>query len=193
MRQQAAVVAGSADGRPDRPVRQTAQIVAQHLTVCYRKLREKTELIALRDINLEINKGEFVTIVGASGCGKTTFINVVAGIVKPAEGRVLIDGEPVVAPGADRAMVFQDYALMPWRSVAANVRFGMEFREKRLSRAQMGERVQEYIDLVGLTGFERRSRTSCRAACASGSASPGRSSRIRRSSWLTSRSRRSTR
>jgi NitT/TauT family transport system ATP-binding protein len=148
-------VAGSADGRPERPVDRTAQIVAERLTVRYRKVREKTELVALRDISLEIAKGEFVTMVGASGCGKTTFLNVVAGIVKPAEGRVLVDGRPVVAPGADRAMVFQDYALMPWRTVAMNVRFGMEFREKGLSRSEVSERVQHFIDLVGLTGFER--------------------------------------
>jgi NitT/TauT family transport system ATP-binding protein len=130
-------------------------IVARDLTVRYRKLREKTELIALRDIDLEIARGEFVTIVGPSGCGKTTFLNVVAGIVKPFKGEVLVNGSPVEGPGSDRTMVFQDYALMPWRTVEANVRFGIEFQRKGIDRAEVARRVQHYIDLVGLTGFER--------------------------------------
>ena len=139
----------------DAPARSAPLIVARDLTVRYRKLREKTELIALRDIDLEIDRGEFVTIVGPSGCGKTTFINVVAGIVKPFKGEVLVNGEVVQGPGSDRTMIFQDYALMPWRTVEANVRFGIEFQKKGFDRAEIGRRVQHYIDLVGLTGFER--------------------------------------
>jgi NitT/TauT family transport system ATP-binding protein len=139
-----------ADGMRPEPL-----IVARDLTVRYRKLREKTELIALRDIDLEIGKGEFVTIVGPSGCGKTTFINVVAGIVKPFTGEVLINGRRIEGPGSDRTMVFQDYALMPWRTVEANVRFGIEFQKKGFDRAEVRRRVQHYIDLVGLSGFER--------------------------------------
>ena len=132
-------------------------IVAEGLTVRYRKLREKVDLVALRDIDLSIHRGEFVTIVGPSGCGKTTFINVVAGIVKPWQGTVRIDGKPVERPGSDRTMVFQDYALMPWRTVAANVRFGIEFQRRKtgISKAEIERRVQHYIELVGLTGFER--------------------------------------
>ena len=153
----------SEDGTTQRAVgedrvsgRSEPLIVAEGLTVRYRKMREKTELIALRDINLEINSGEFVTIVGASGCGKTTFINVVAGLVEPFKGEVRINGEPIRAPGSDRTMVFQDYALMPWRTVAANVRFGIEFqRDKKIPKAEVERRVQYYIDLVGLTGFEK--------------------------------------
>lgn len=141
-------VAGSGGSEP--------LIVAEDLTVRYRKMREKTELIALRDISLVIDKGEFVTIVGPSGCGKTTFINVVAGIVEPFKGEVRINGKPIRAPGSDRTMVFQDYALMPWRTVAANVRFGIEFqKDKNVSKAEIERRVQHYIDLVGLTGFEK--------------------------------------
>ncbi|HZD37383.1 MAG TPA: ABC transporter ATP-binding protein [Actinomycetes bacterium] len=136
--------------RPRTPV-----IVAEHLAVGYRKLREKVILTALRDVSLSIDRGEFVTIVGPSGCGKTTFINVVAGIVKPSSGRLLVKGEPVAKPGSDRAMVFQDYALMPWRTVEANVRFGIECRRSSLSKSEVRQRVQRYIDLVGLSGFER--------------------------------------
>jgi NitT/TauT family transport system ATP-binding protein len=75
--------------------------------------------------------------------------------VKPWEGAVYVRGEPVTKPGSDRAMVFQDYALMPWRTVWANVRFGLEFQRTSLPRKQVTERVQRYIDLVGLRGFEK--------------------------------------
>jgi NitT/TauT family transport system ATP-binding protein len=129
-------------------------IVAQSLTVGYRKLREKVMLTALRDVSLSIDRGEFVTIVGPSGCGKTTFINVVAGIVRPWSGTLSVKGEPVTKPGSDRAMVFQDYALMPWRTVEANVRFGLECQRSSLSKSDVRQRVQRYIDLVGLSGFE---------------------------------------
>jgi NitT/TauT family transport system ATP-binding protein len=138
-----------------RAVRGEPLIRAENLTVGYRKLREKVMLTALRDINLEIRAGEFVSIVGPSGCGKTTFINVVAGLVKPWEGAVYVRGTPVTRPGSDRAMVFQDYALMPWRTVWANVRFGLEFQHTSLSRQETAARVQRYIDLVGLRGFEK--------------------------------------
>jgi NitT/TauT family transport system ATP-binding protein len=129
-------------------------IVASNLTVGYRKLREKVMLTALRDVSLTIDRGEFVAIVGPSGCGKTTFINVVAGIVKPWSGTLTVRGEPVTRPGSDRAMVFQDYALMPWRTVEANVRFGIECQRSSVSKAEVRERVQRYVDLVGLNGFE---------------------------------------
>jgi NitT/TauT family transport system ATP-binding protein len=130
-------------------------IRAEGLTVGYQKLREKVMLTALEDVNLEVYRGEFLCIVGPSGCGKTTFINVVAGLVKPWKGAVHIGDEPVTKPGADRAMVFQDYALMPWRTVEANVRFGLEFQTSKPPKRELRERVQRYIDLVGLSGFER--------------------------------------
>lgn len=142
--------AGTAGSGPGGPV-----VVARDVTVHYRKMRQKAELVALQDINLEIGRGEFLTIVGPSGCGKTTFLNVVAGIVKPVTGEVRVNGRRVEAPGPDRTMVFQDYALMPWRTVEANVRFGIEFQAKGLAKAEIKRRVQSYIDLVGLTGFEK--------------------------------------
>lgn len=129
-------------------------IDSRDLVVGYRKLREKIELTALTGVNLRVRRGEFVAIVGPSGCGKTTFINVVAGLVKPWSGSMTINGAPVQGPGPDRAMVFQDYALMPWRTVAANVAFGLEFQKHGLSRAELDARVAKYIKLVGLEGFE---------------------------------------
>ncbi|MFA9444260.1 ABC transporter ATP-binding protein [Egicoccus sp. AB-alg6-2] len=129
-------------------------IDARDLVVGYRKLREKIELTALTGVTLQIRRGEFIAIVGPSGCGKTTFINVVAGLVKPWSGSVSVNGKPVNGPSPDRAMVFQDYALMPWRTVKDNVTFGLEFQRHGLSKQQLEDRVAEYIDLVGLTGFE---------------------------------------
>ncbi len=129
-------------------------ISARGLSAGYENVKERKRLIALRDVDLEIRDGEFVAIVGPSGCGKTTFLNMVAGFIKPLTGELLVRGEPVHGPGADRAMVFQDYALLPWRTVEANVRFGLEMREKG-DKAQLAQRIQEKIDLVGLSGFEK--------------------------------------
>jgi NitT/TauT family transport system ATP-binding protein len=133
----------------------TALISAEGVSVGYENLREHTRLIALTDITLDINAGEFVAIVGPSGCGKTTFLNVVAGFIKPLHGTVRIRGEEVSGPGADRAMVFQDYALLPWRTVEKNVRFGIEMRDKNGSKEQLAARIQRSIELVGLKGFEK--------------------------------------
>src|SRR4029079_18271001 len=107
------------------------------------------------NINLSVQRGEFVVLVGPSGCGKTTFINAVAGLVKPWEGTIEVNGRAVTGPGPDRAMVFQDYALMPWRTVESNVRMPFEFQDLGLTAAQMDERVRRYIELVDLKGFEK--------------------------------------
>ena len=96
-------------------------ISARGVSAGYDNKRTHSRLIALRDIDLDIDEGEFVAIVGPSGCGKTTFINMVAGFIRPLSGSVTVHGEEVTGPGADRAMVFQDYALMPWRTVEKNV------------------------------------------------------------------------
>ncbi|MCW2765423.1 MAG: transporter ATP-binding protein [Nocardioides sp.] len=130
-------------------------IVADRVTAGYENRRAKTRLIALRDVSLEIRRGEFLAIVGPSGCGKSTFINMIAGFLKPLEGTMTVDGKPVRGTGADRAMVFQDYALLPWRTVERNVQFAMENRGNRPSKAEQAERVAEALGLVGLTGFEK--------------------------------------
>ena len=120
----------------------------------YDNKRTHTRLIALHDIDLDIDEGEFVAIVGPSGCGKTTFVNMLAGFIKPLSGSVTVRGEEVTGPGADRAMVFQDYALMPWRTVEKNVWFGVELREQQASKQELAERVARTIEMVGLRGFE---------------------------------------
>jgi NitT/TauT family transport system ATP-binding protein len=135
---------------PGEPV-----IVSKNLTVGYELLRERQRLTALSDITLSVHRGEFVVLVGPSGCGKTTFINAIAGLVKPWEGTIQVNGRPVTGPGPDRAMVFQDYALMPWRTVESNVRMPFEFQKLGLSQQEMDARVKRYIELVDLKGFEK--------------------------------------
>jgi NitT/TauT family transport system ATP-binding protein len=130
-------------------------IAARNVTASYDNRREGTRLTALRDVSLEIRRGEFVAIVGPSGCGKTTFINLIAGFVKPLTGEVTVRGEVVKGPGPDRAMVFQDYALLPWRTVERNVHFAVENGRDRPPREEQERRVNAAIALVGLTGFER--------------------------------------
>ncbi|GAA3815436.1 ABC transporter ATP-binding protein [Sphaerisporangium flaviroseum] len=132
-----------------------ALIEAVHVTAGYENRRELTRLIALRDVSLHVRRGEFLAIVGPSGCGKTTFINLIAGFVKPIEGSVRVRGGEVTGPGADRAMVFQDYALLPWRTVERNIRFAMENRRGHVPKAEQAPRVARALELVGLTGFEK--------------------------------------
>jgi NitT/TauT family transport system ATP-binding protein len=150
-------VAGAATGSSPTAVPKSAApvIVSKGLTVGYNLHRERKRLTALKNINLSVNRGEFVVLVGPSGCGKTTFINAVAGLVQPWEGTIEVNGRPVKGPGPDRAMVFQDYALMPWRTVESNIRMPFEFQKLGLSKEEMDERVRRYIELVDLKGFEK--------------------------------------
>ncbi len=128
-------------------------VEARDVSVSYDRLREKDTLIALEDFSLDVAEGEFVAIVGPSGCGKSTFLNVVAGLTFPVAGEVAVMGRPVTGPQTDRAVVFQDYALMPWRTTEANVRFGLELQRRVDSDTK--EKVARYIKMVGLSGFER--------------------------------------
>ncbi len=109
---------------------------------------------ALRDINLTIHDNEFLTIIGPSGCGKTTLVRAMAGLLPTDEGEILIDGTPVRGPGPERAMVFQNIALLPWDTVLANVAFGLELRG--VPKAEREEKARHVIRLVGLAGWERR-------------------------------------
>ena len=130
-------------------------IVANDLTIAYELHRERKKLVALQDISLEVAPGEFVVLVGPSGCGKTSFINAISGLVPKASGSVTVRGEEVTGPGPDRAMVFQDYALLPWRTVESNVRMPFEFQDLGISDDEKARRVKECLSLVDLTGFEK--------------------------------------
>ncbi|MFF7858874.1 ATP-binding cassette domain-containing protein [Streptomyces sp. NPDC007904] len=116
--------------------------------------RQTTRFTALDGIDLEIAAGEFIVLVGPSGCGKSTLLDLLGGLDRPTSGRILLDGEPVTGPGLDRGIVFQQYALLPWRTAQGNVEFGLE--ATGVPRRQRAARAREFLDLVGLTGFEDR-------------------------------------
>jgi NitT/TauT family transport system ATP-binding protein len=124
------------------------------LTKRYDVERERRQVVALSDVSLTVSDGEFMAIVGPSGCGKTSLLNIVAGLMRHDSGHVIIDGRTVTDPGVDRAVVFQQASLLPWRTVAGNVRFGMEM-QRRFDADTMQTRTARFIALVGLSGFER--------------------------------------
>ena len=111
-------------------------------------------VVALKDINLELARGEFVCLLGPSGCGKSTLLNIIAGFLAPSEGSVLVDGRPVTAPGPDRGMVFQEYALFPWMTVEANIAFGLEI--KGTPRAALRDTVDRLLVMLHLEEFRAR-------------------------------------
>jgi NitT/TauT family transport system ATP-binding protein len=112
------------------------------------------EVIALKDINLEINKGEFVCLLGPSGCGKSTLLNAMAGFSLPTAGEFRVDVKNIVAPGPDRGLVFLDYALFPWMTVAQNITFGLEVQG--LDKKAIGEKVDQLLDTLNLSDFRER-------------------------------------
>jgi NitT/TauT family transport system ATP-binding protein len=109
-------------------------------------------LVVLEGIDLELEALSFTSVIGASGSGKTTLLQLIAGLQFPTSGEVIVDAVPVKGPGRDRAVVFQDDAIFPWRTVLGNVEYGLSLR--RMSKAERRQRAQEFIRLVGLTGFE---------------------------------------
>jgi NitT/TauT family transport system ATP-binding protein len=115
--------------------------------------KNKPSVEALRDINLAIGEGEFVAIVGASGSGKSTLLRIIDGLLPPSEGQVFVDGGRISRPGRDRAMVFQQDALLPWKTVIENVAYGLTLA--RMPKAQAQKIGQRFIDMAGLRGFEQ--------------------------------------
>ena len=130
-----------------------AKLRAVNVTIHYWIERSARPFLAVDGATLEVSPGEFVSIVGPSGCGKTTFLNAVDGLQPISGGSLELNGRAIVKPGPDRAMVFQQPSLLPWRTVLGNVVYGLEM-QGRTSRAQRAERARELIQLVGLGGFE---------------------------------------
>jgi NitT/TauT family transport system ATP-binding protein len=111
-------------------------------------------LLALHDVDFDVERNEFFSIVGPSGCGKTTLLNLLAGFEQPTRGELKVDGQVITAPGWERAVVFQEYALFPWYTVSQNIRYGLQ--RKRYPHAEQDRLIEHYIALVGLRGFESR-------------------------------------
>jgi NitT/TauT family transport system ATP-binding protein len=128
------------------------QISIQHVDKVFKT--PHSEVVALRDINIEIPQGQFVCLLGPSGCGKSTLLNAVAGFSLPSSGRILVDGKTISEPGPDRGMVFQEYALFPWMTVAENVAFGLSI--KKIPKAEISQKVDSLLDKLKLGEFRNR-------------------------------------
>jgi len=128
-------------------------LTADEVTVIY-PTKDSGDVHALEKVSLTIRPGDFVVALGASGCGKTTFLNLLAGFIQPTHGQVTLDGKPVSGPGADRGVVFQKHALLPWLRILQNVTFGLKLqgvpKEERRATAR------KYLELVGLKDFEEK-------------------------------------
>jgi NitT/TauT family transport system ATP-binding protein len=128
-----------------------AKLSIRHLSKSYRKGDQSVE--ALRDLNIDIADGEFVSIVGASGCGKTTLLRMLDGLIAPSSGTITLDERPIDGPGFGRAFVFQQDRLLPWRNVLTNVMLGTEIQGHKGGTDRA--RAMKFIELVGLGGFEK--------------------------------------
>jgi NitT/TauT family transport system ATP-binding protein len=127
-------------------------IQARNVTLSF-KPKNREPVTALNNFNLDVARGEFVSIVGPSGCGKSTFLNILLGLIEPDNGQMQLNGTRITGPSQERAMVFQEFGLLPWRTVTANVELGLEL--KGIPAEQRSARSTELIKLVGLSGFER--------------------------------------
>ena len=108
------------------------------------------------DLWLSMRRGEFVCVIGHSGCGKTTVLNILAGLDRPSEGTLIVDGQVIDGPSIDRAVIFQSHALLPWRTVMGNVAYAVASKWRRRARQDIAAHAQKFIDLVGLTGAETK-------------------------------------
>ncbi len=128
-----------------------AQIVIDGVNHVYRPLRGR-EVLALDQVSLEVANREFVALLGPSGCGKSTLLYLLGGFLPLETGKIVVDGKPVTGPGPDRGIVFQHFALFPWKSVRGNILYGLE--RQGMPREEREKRAMDFIELVGLHGFE---------------------------------------
>src|SRR5216683_7408659 len=128
----------------------SAKLSAKGVVIEYWLHRSRTLFTAVQGVDLSVRDGEFVAIVGPSGCGKTTFLNAVDGLIPVSGGSLSLDGREITKPGPDRAMVFQQPGLLPWRTVLGNVLFGIE-AQRSMDRDAVA-RARQQIELVGLKG-----------------------------------------
>ncbi len=118
----------------------------------YPNAQGRAPVIALQDIDLTIQPQEFFCLLGPSGCGKTTLLKLIAGLLTPTSGEIFVDGVPIRSPGPDRAMVFQNFALLPWADVLNNIAFGLELRG--VPKVERLATAQRLVNMMGLQGFE---------------------------------------
>ncbi len=111
-------------------------------------------VVAVENVSFQIRRGEFTVLLGPSGCGKSTTLYMIGGFEKASDGSLLVHGSPVTGPGPDRGIVFQDFVLLPWRTVLGNIMFGLEMMH-RFDRAEIRARAEHYIQHLGLSGFEK--------------------------------------
>jgi NitT/TauT family transport system ATP-binding protein len=128
-----------------------SQIVVEKVRHTYRPASGKP-VLALDDVSLDVRNREFLALLGPSGCGKSTLLYLIGGFLPVESGQITVDRKPVTKPGPDRGIVFQHFALFPWKTVRANVLYGLE--RAGLPRAERERRAQQYISMVGLSGFE---------------------------------------
>src|ERR1700716_3976253 len=128
-----------------------AQIVIEGVRHLYRPPRGRP-VLALENVSLQVQPREFVALLGPSGCGKSTLLYLIGGFLPIENGTIAVNGEPVKAPGPDRGIVFQHFALFPWKTVRDNILYGLERQD--MPKAERLERAPGFIDLVGLRGLE---------------------------------------
>src|SRR2546426_8894748 len=131
----------------------SAKLAAKGVVIEYWLQRSRSLFTAVKGVDLEVRPGELLAIVGPSGCGKTTFLNAVDGLIPIAGGSLTLDGREIRSPGRDRAMVFQQPGLLPWRTVIGNVIFGVE-AQGTMTKDEAKRRAEKQIELVGLEGVE---------------------------------------
>src|SRR5574343_1161350 len=127
----------------------SAHISVSHVSKVFQT--EERAVVALQDINLDIPRGQFVCLLGPSGCGKSTLLNAIAGFALPSSGSIVADGQTVAAPGPERGMVFQEYALFPWMTVAENIAFGLQI--KGLPKVEISQTVERLLAMLSLSDF----------------------------------------
>jgi NitT/TauT family transport system ATP-binding protein len=136
----------------EAPECRKTKLSVKDLVIGYLDKQTGHTMVAVDNVKLDVREGEFVSIVGLSGCGKSTFLNAIAGLVRHQQGEIRVNGKLVAGPGPDRAVVFQKASLLPWRRVGRNITFGLELSGMKKADAQ--QRASYYVNLVRLNGFE---------------------------------------
>jgi len=127
-------------------------VECRHATKTFLYPQENKGIFALIDINLKVEKNEFVCLIGPSGCGKTTLLHMIAGFEDPTEGQILIEDKPVNGPSPERGVIFQEHSLFPWQTALENITLGL--KAQGISRKKRNEIARHYLDVVGLKGFD---------------------------------------